>query len=409
MSRVMPITVALAAMLAAPNAVAQVTSSPDATASPWPTVGRDSGFGGTAADTAYIRQTILSNFSEVGLGRLAESRAADSAVKEFAERMISEHNSMNEQWADLARKNDMKVTLEFSSAGRQSGERLQGLSGAAFDQAYMAEMIRLHEQDLAAFQRMAASAGSPEVRQLASSGVPTIRGHLALAQQVGSRVGVSTTAGRTGGVTNPVPTPSDEARRRSGDETNPVPTPSDDARRRTGDDRATGDARDDRNDRDDRPPLGAGDRTFVEGVLSDHLMHIRLAKRAQREVKSEEARRLAEGIEKDFTKWAERWEKFADRRDANVTSHLERQHREKLERLDKATERKNFDRAYAAIVAEHLEAVLRDFREEGREERSAPVVRRLAEGELPVIREYVARARRLEKQTDERKDASDRE
>jgi predicted outer membrane protein len=138
MSRVMPITVALAAMLAAPNAVAQVTSSPDAPPSPWPTVGRDSGFGGTGADTAYIRQTIRGNFSEVGLGRLAESRAADSVVKEFAERMISEHNSMNEQWADLARDNDMKVTLEYSSAGRQSGERLQGLSGAAFDQAYMA-------------------------------------------------------------------------------------------------------------------------------------------------------------------------------------------------------------------------------------------------------------------------------
>jgi putative membrane protein len=393
MWKVMPITGALAAaMLTVPGARAQVTSSQDSGASPWPTVGRDPGFGRSAlADTAYIRQVIRGNSAEVELGKLAESRAADAGVKEFAQRMISEHNSMNQQWGTLARNNGMRAEVTFGKAKDESVDRLEDLSGAEFDQAYMAEMIRLHEQDLAAFQRMAASAGSPEVRQLASSGVPTIREHLALAQQVGSRVGVSTTAGRTGGVTNP------------------VPAPSDDARRRTGDDRATGDARDDRNDRDDRPPLNAGDRTFVEGALSDHLMHIRLAKRAQREVKSEEARRLAEGIEKDFTKWAERWEKFADRRDANVTSHLERQHREKLERLQKATERKNFDRAYAAIVAEHLEAVLRDFREEGREERSAPAVRRLAEGELPVIREYVARARRLEKQADERKDASARE
>ena len=396
MSRVMPITVALAAMLSRSKRgrPSDLQSGPGRVA----VADRRSRFRcrGTGADTAYIRQAIGGNFTEVGLGRLAESRAADSAVKEFAERMISEHNSMNEQWAALARKNGMKITVDFSPAGKQSAERLEDLSGAAFDQSYMAEMIRHHEQDLAAFQRMAASARSPEVRQLASSGVPTIREHLALAQQVGSRVGVSTTAGRTGGVANPVPTPSDDARRRTGDD------------RATGDHRATGDARDDRNDRDDRPPLSAGDRTFVEGVLSDHLMHIRLAKRAQREVKSEEARRLAEGIEKDFTKWAERWEKFADRRDANVTSHLERQHREKLERLEKATERKNFDRAYAAIVAEHLEAVLRDLREKGREERSAPAVRRLAEGELPVIREYLARARRLEKQADERKDASDR-
>jgi predicted outer membrane protein len=233
------------------------------------------------------------------------------------------------------------------------------------------------------------------VRQLANSGVPTIREHLALAQQVGSRVGVSTTAGRAGGVTTPAPTPSTPS------------TPSDDARRRTTDDRDTRDERAARNDRNDRPPLRGEDRAFVEGVLSDHLMHIRLAKRAKREARSDEVRQFAEQIEKEFTEWAERWENFADRRDANVTSHLERKHREKLERLEKASERKNFDRAYAAIVAEHLESMVHDLREERREERPA-AVGRLAEKELPLLRELVARARRLEKQASERQEASDR-
>jgi putative membrane protein len=396
MSRVMPITVALAAMLAAPNAVAQVTSSPDAPPSPWPTVGRDSGFGGTGADTAYIRQTIRGNFSEVGLGRLAESRAADSVVKEFAERMISEHNSMNEQWADLARDNDMKVTLEFSSAGRQSGERLRGLSGAAFDQAYMTEMIRLHEQDLAAFRGMAASARSPEVRKLANSAMSSILEHLILARQVGSRVGVSTTAARTGDGTTPAPRPPAP--------TPSTPTPSDHDRSRTTADRATRDERDDRND---RGTLRAEDRRFVQEVLQDHLMHIRLAERAQREARSDETRRLAERIEEDFKEWQERWEDVADRYDVKAPSNLGRLHGQKVEKLERAS-KQNFDRTYAAIVAEHLASVVPYFQKEGRAVRSA-AVRRLVEEELPVIRKYQERARQLQGQASARAEASDRE
>ena len=379
MWKVMSITGALAAaMLAvAPGARAQVTSG-DSNPSPWATVRRDPAPGGSAlADTAYINQTIRGNYTEVGLGRVAESRAADSGVKEFAQRMISEHNSMNQQWATLARNNRIRAEAPFGGDKDESIERLEDLSGAEFDRAYMAEMIRRHEQDLDAFEQMETSARSPEVRQLAKSGVSTIREHLALAQQVGRRVSVSTTVARTGGVTVPVPAPSDDARRRTA---------------------ADGANRDERKDRGDRRTLRAEDRAFVEGVLGDHLMHIRLAKRAQREAKRGDTRRLAERIEKELTNWAERWENFADRRDANVTSHLERQHRKKLERLDKASER-NFDHAYAAIVAEHLESLVDDFREERLEKRPG-AVGRLAKEELPVLRDLLERARRLEKQTD---------
>jgi putative membrane protein len=390
MSRVMRITGALAAVMlaAAPSAVAQVTPSQEPDASPWPTVGRDT-TAAALADTAYIRQAIRGNYLEVALGRLAESRAADSAVKGFGERMISEHNSMNEQWATLARNNDMRVGLDVGPAGMQSIERLEDLSGAAFDQAYMAEMIRDHEQDLAAFRRMGASARSPEVRKLANSGMSSILEHLVLARQVGSRVGVSTTAGRTG------------------DGAVPAPAPSDDDRRRTAADSATRDERDNRNDRNDRGTLRAEDRAFVQEVLQDHLMHLRLAERAQREARSDETRRLAERIEDDFKEWQERWEDVADRYDVKAPSKLGRLHGQKVEKLEQASKR-NFDRTYAAIVAEHLASVVPYFQKEGQAVRSA-TVRRLVGDELPVLRKYLARARQLEGQVSARAEASDRE
>ena len=375
MLKVMPITGALAALLAAaPGVSAQVTSSQDTARTPWTTVTRLPTFGDSvSADSTFIRQTIRGNYTEVALGRLAGSRATNSQVKDFAERMVSDHNDMNKEWVDLAQDNDMKVTVEFGPAGQQSIDRLEGLSGSAFDQAYMSENIREHEQDLAALERMATSARSAEVRKLSSTGASTVREHLTLAQQVGSQVGVSSTAGRVGGVPTPAPTT-------------------------TTDDRTNAKNGEDHNNanNNEHASLGAADRAFVDNVLRDHLMHIRLAKQAQHQG-SDEVKDLAERVEKDFTKWSERWENFADKRDAEVSSKLQPHNKEKLDRLNKAKDREEFDRAYADLVADHLELMVQDFQAAG-ERTQTPAVQRLAKDELPVIRDLHSRAQRLDRE-----------
>ena len=89
-----------------------------------------------------------------------------------------------------------------------------------------------------------------------------------------------------------------------------------------------------------------------------------------------------------------------------MTSHLEREQRDKVQRLDKASEQKNFDQVYAGIVANHLESLVSRLRAEEREDR-AGAVGSLSEKEIPVIRDLLARARRLEKESDRTK-GSDR-
>ena len=377
MPKVIPVTSAFAAAIlaAAPGAFAQVTQSPKPSNSPWATVGQDTATGTAVSDTGYIRQAIRGNYLEVGLGRVAESRAENSDVESFAERMIEDHNSMNEEWADLARENRMAVGVDFGPNGQQTIERLEDLSGTEFDQAYMNEMLRMHELDLAAFQRMASSARSSEVRQLASSGVSTIQQHLTLARQVGARVGVSTTAGRPGGVFVPRPNPADTFAR------NP--------------DRTNRDERADRNARDDRGGLRAKDRGFVQEVLQDHMMHIKLAERAQRDAKSDDIRRLAERAEKDFKDWEKRWKNLADRYDIKEPGHLGNLHQDKVERLERASGR-NVDRVYAQILADHLASMVPYFQKEGQDVESG-AVRRLAQEELPVIRAYQSAGRQAER------------
>ena len=108
MSRVTPITCSLlAGVLAAwPMAAAQ---GQDTTYSPWRTRGMPSPETPTQArtvssalDTSYIRTAMRSNLTEVSLGRLANDRASSSEVKDFANRMVTDHKSMYQPWGQLA-------------------------------------------------------------------------------------------------------------------------------------------------------------------------------------------------------------------------------------------------------------------------------------------------------------------
>jgi len=394
MPNVMPITTALVAALFAtvPGAFAQ-----DTTNSPWrprttvSSPGSSSTSATAASDTAFIRQAMNGNYTEVRLSRLAGDEAENDSVESFAERMVTDHGKMNEKWAELAKSNGMRFELSDVSGDAELVDRLEDVSDSEFDQAYMTEMIRLHELDLAAFGRMRSSASSAEVRQLAGESESSVRQHLTLARQVGSQVGVATTAGRAGGLPGPV-TSSNDGRRRTTD--NPV-------------------ARNDRDESDVEKEREVGrtlrreDRAFVENALADHLMHQRLAKRAEREGKSSEIRTLAERTDRALGYWANRWENFAGRYNANVQAKLEKHNREKIQRLDNAADLKNFDRAYADIVAEHLDLMIRTFRDEAREKHHS-AVRRVIEEELPVLRQLHVQAQKVERQVSNDRDDDDR-
>jgi putative membrane protein len=386
MPRVTPITFALAsALLAAPGAViAQQDSSPWLPPQVQNLPNGQYRTGVTVDDTAGIRLAVQANFTEVALGRLADDRASSSAVKDYGKQMVSDHDAMNDQWSKLASKYHMQIMnpdVQFGPNGKDAIDRLGKLKGSEFDQAYMMEMIRDHEQDLSEFQRLRYSAHDPEIRDLAASGVSTIEQHLTLARQVGSQVGVATTAGRVG--TN-YPSPY------------PAPNSNGNVRRPT----TTGAVAHEANERNEHnaAALSKHDRAFVDNVLDDHLLHIRLARVVQRDARLGETKDLAKRMENEMTHWSKRWDQFADRHDADVTAHLDEHDRNKIQRIEDAKE-KNVDHTYALIVSRHMEQMLENFRAERWDQRrdAAGV---LAQQEIPVLRDLLDRARKLDRQTD---------
>jgi putative membrane protein len=61
---------------------------------------------------------------------------------------------------------------------------MQSLSGPAYDQAYVKDMVKDHKQDLNEFQAEASNGQDPTVKDAANQGSKVISQHLQMAQQL---------------------------------------------------------------------------------------------------------------------------------------------------------------------------------------------------------------------------------
>lgn len=315
-------------------------------------------------DSAFVRQVLTGNVLEVRLGRLAQSKATNAAVKQFGQQMVTDHTRMQKQWAELAAKNSLPTGVSLDPAQEQDARQLEQLSGTGFDRAYMSAMLQDHKRDLDEFQQVGTTADAPEVRQLAATGVTTIQQHLNMAQQVSNQIGVDANV-----AVNPRPNPSGKVPRR---------------------------------DKDVREDL----KVFVHEVANNHLMEVQLGQLAQRRARNSEVKRLAKRMVSDFNKWQDRWTDLAKKNGMAFEPALGPMHRSKVDRVEKASDA-GFDRIYLATVIENLQSVASDFRNEGRRAHS-PQVRNLADDELQVVQQHLAAARRQQEKLNTRAEAPGR-
>jgi putative membrane protein len=121
------------------------------------------------------------NLAEVQLGELTLQKSNNDQVKQFARTMIDDHTKLNEQMRSVALQLSVEIPTEVSKKDKSLMSKMQALSGAAYDQAYIKEMVKDHKQDLTEF-RMEASNG--RVKEAATQGSKIISEHLQMAQQL---------------------------------------------------------------------------------------------------------------------------------------------------------------------------------------------------------------------------------
>jgi putative membrane protein len=138
----------------------------------------------SAMDSMFVKKALQGGLAEVQLGQLTLQKSQNDQVKQFAQKMIDDHTKLGDQMKPIAQQVGVSVPTEPSKKDKQTMAKLQALSGPAYDQAYLKDMVKDHKQDLSDFQAEASNGSDPAVKDAAAQGSHIIAQHLQMVQQL---------------------------------------------------------------------------------------------------------------------------------------------------------------------------------------------------------------------------------
>jgi putative membrane protein len=137
-----------------------------------------------ALDKLFVKKALQGGMAEVQLGQLTLQKSNNDQVKQFAQRMIDDHTKLGEQMKPVAQQLGVSDPKDISKKDKSTIAKLQGLSGPAYDQAYIKDMVKDHKQDLSDFQTEGSSGQDQTVKDAANQGSKVIAEHLQMIQQI---------------------------------------------------------------------------------------------------------------------------------------------------------------------------------------------------------------------------------
>lgn len=133
----------------------------------------------TMAPQEFIDQAVVLNMFEVESSRLAQDKASDERVRQFARQMVSDHGSAADQLRQAAQKQGKRLAVPDKVDGehRQKLEQLRAMQGKRFDRNYVKMQIEGHEAAVELYQRYTQTGSEGQLRQVAERALPTLREH----------------------------------------------------------------------------------------------------------------------------------------------------------------------------------------------------------------------------------------
>jgi putative membrane protein len=146
-------------------------------------------------DKAFVVKAEKGGMAEVDLGKLAAEKGSTDEVKKFGQRMADDHSKADGELKTLAQSKNITLPANLDAKEKATHDRLAKMSGAAFDRAFMTQMLADHRKVVAAFRTESRSGKDPDVKAWAGKTLPTLEDHLKSAETTAKGVGAAGTSG----------------------------------------------------------------------------------------------------------------------------------------------------------------------------------------------------------------------
>ena len=138
----------------------------------------EAGVAADEGDAKFAVDAANGGMAEVALGKLAEGKAVNAKVKEFAAMMIADHTKANDELMALAQSKNITLPQAVSSDKQATMDNLTKKSGSDFDKAYVDQMVDDHKKTISLFEDASKNAKDADIKAFVDKTLPTLRTHL---------------------------------------------------------------------------------------------------------------------------------------------------------------------------------------------------------------------------------------
>ncbi|HKU17170.1 MAG TPA: DUF4142 domain-containing protein [Steroidobacteraceae bacterium] len=140
---------------------------------------------GAVTPQSFASQAAIIGKAEIELGQIALKNTKDQKVRDYAQRMVTDHSAADKKLKAIAAKENLRLPQSLDPEHDALKQKLQGLKGEDFDRAYVSAMSKGHDKAVALFESASQQPQMPdELKQFAASTLPTLEQHQQMAHSL---------------------------------------------------------------------------------------------------------------------------------------------------------------------------------------------------------------------------------
>jgi putative membrane protein len=193
-------SIVFAQMGSTPNQPSQSQSNQQQTNQPGAT--QDSGMAGAMTgtngsdsqsmrDRMFLRKAAEGGMTEIQLSQLALQKSNSDDVKQFAQKMVDDHTTLNNNMKPIADSMGVRTPTKLDGKAQAEYDKLNGMSGDDFDKEYLSFMVKDHHKDVREFRTEDAAASDANLKSAVDQALQVIQQHTMMVDKLAKSKGVS--------------------------------------------------------------------------------------------------------------------------------------------------------------------------------------------------------------------------
>ncbi len=140
-------------------------------------------------DHDFVTKATESGLAEVELAKVAKQKASSAEVREYADKLQSDHKKATDKLLNLVKGSGIDVPKRLSESHRMLIDRMSKIGDDRFEREFMTTQIKEHESDIKLYRSEAEHGGNDELKKLAAETADLLQKHVEMARTIHNRLG----------------------------------------------------------------------------------------------------------------------------------------------------------------------------------------------------------------------------